>query len=214
MSWSTNLWLYFVMVFGIIALPGMDMAFVSASTLAGGLRSGMAALAGIVVGGICHTLMGALGIAVIIKTWPALLQIMAIGGALYFAWIGWTLIRIKQGFAAMQATNSTVVAPAIVFRRAMVTCLINPKAYLFMFAVFPQFLKPSYGPIWVQAFVLGAIVAATQLGVYSSVAYLSSHAGGWMGVRPGASLWMARGVGILFLVVAIFTGMQGWQTID
>ena len=40
------------MVLGIIALPGMDMACVMASALAGGRRMGFAAMAGIVAGGL------------------------------------------------------------------------------------------------------------------------------------------------------------------
>lgn len=48
----------------------------------------------------------------------------------------------------------------------MLTCLLNPKAYLFMFAVFPQFLRPEAGGIWLQATILGTIIAATQFSVY------------------------------------------------
>jgi hypothetical protein len=53
---------FFVMVFGIIVLPGMDMAFVMASALVGGRKAGWAAVAGIVAGGMVHTLMGFVGV--------------------------------------------------------------------------------------------------------------------------------------------------------
>ena len=59
---TTQLWLFFVLVLGIIALPGMDMAFVLGSTLVDGRRGGLAALAGIVAGGVAHTAMAALGV--------------------------------------------------------------------------------------------------------------------------------------------------------
>ena len=39
-------WLYAVLVFGIIVLQGMDMAFVLASTLVDSRRSGAVAMAG------------------------------------------------------------------------------------------------------------------------------------------------------------------------
>ena len=60
-----QLWLFALLVFGIVALPGMDMAFVLSSTLADGRRGGFAALAGIVAGGIAHTAMGTLGIGLL-----------------------------------------------------------------------------------------------------------------------------------------------------
>lgn len=35
MSYAENLWLFFLVLFGIIILPGMDMLFVLASALTG-----------------------------------------------------------------------------------------------------------------------------------------------------------------------------------
>ena len=43
MSQTANLWLYFVVVFGVVALPGLDMAFVMGSSLLGGRRARPAA---------------------------------------------------------------------------------------------------------------------------------------------------------------------------
>ena len=40
------------------------------------------------------------------------------------------------------------------FRQGALTSLMNPKAYLFMLAVFPQFLRPESGPLWRQALVM------------------------------------------------------------
>ena len=59
MDHFAHLWLFFLMVLGIIILPGMDMAFVMASSLTGGRRSGLYAVGGIVAGGICHVVAGA-----------------------------------------------------------------------------------------------------------------------------------------------------------
>jgi threonine/homoserine/homoserine lactone efflux protein len=59
MGHAPQLWLYFLVVLGVIVLPGLDMAFVLASALVGGQRNGLAAVAGIVAGGACHMVMGA-----------------------------------------------------------------------------------------------------------------------------------------------------------
>src|SRR3954471_21855360 len=95
MSGSINLWLYFVVVFGIIALPGLDMAFVMGSSLIGGRRSGLAAVAGIVAGGFCHLAMTMLGVAAVLRLWPPLFQLMLGAGALYLAWMGYSLLRSR-----------------------------------------------------------------------------------------------------------------------
>jgi threonine/homoserine/homoserine lactone efflux protein len=204
---AANLWLYFLLVFGIIVLPGMDMAYVSGSALVGGLRAGFAAVAGIVVGGAYHTAMGAFGVAAIMRTWPVLFHTMVIGGVLYFAWIGYSLARVKAGFSS--AHQRDTASPAMLFRGALLTCLANPKAYLFTFAVFPQFIKAERGAVLPQAMLLGAITMYTQAAVYGGVAMLSDRAGGWLGTSPSANLWMARIVGVLFIVAAIITGIEG-----
>lgn len=209
MESTANLWLYFVVVFGIIALPGMDMAFVMATSLLGGRRAGMAAVAGIVAGGLCHLVMAGLGVAAILRWWPALFQLMLVGGAAYIGWMGVGFLRSSGIALPGQSTASCEAGQA--FRRAMVTSLINPKAYLFMFAIFPQFLQPALGPVWIQAGLLGAITSLTQAGVYGGLALASSGASGWLAGNPGASLIVARVTGLLLLVVAALTGAQAFS---
>src|SRR6188768_1331416 len=90
---NTHLWLFFSLVFGIVILPGMDMAFVLGSALVGGRRAGLAAVAGLVAGGVCHVVMGASGLAVLLALVPSAFNAMLVAGALYVAWIGWGLWR-------------------------------------------------------------------------------------------------------------------------
>ena len=206
MNQSTNLTLYFVLVFGIIVLPGIDMAFVMGSAVLGGRRSGLAAVAGIVAGGFCHLLMGALGVAAVLRWWPPLFDVMLAGGAIYLAWIGISLLR-SSGMA-LPSLRGGVAAPSVTFRRAILTSLVNPKAYLFMLAVFPQFLQPGAGPIWMQAGVLGAITSVLQVAVYGALALLASRASIWLDGKPGASAIAARAIGLLLLAVAAMTAAQ------
>ena len=205
---SANLWLYFIVVFGIIALPGMDMAFVMAPALLGGRRAGMAAVAGIVAGGLCHLAMAGLGVAAILKWGPALFQAMLAVGAAYIAWMGVAFVR-SSGIA-LPGHAGEICAPGQAFRRAMVTNLVNPKAYIFMFAIFPQFLQPALGPVWVQAGLLGAITSVTQAGVYGALALASSGASGWFARHPAASTAVARVTGALLLGVAALTATQAF----
>ena len=55
-----------LLVFGIIVLPGMDMAFVAASALLGGRAAGLAAVGGIVAAGAVHVAAGALGLGLLL----------------------------------------------------------------------------------------------------------------------------------------------------
>lgn len=208
MSQTANLWLYFVVVFGVIALPGLDMAFVMGSSLLGGRSSGMAAVGGIIAGGFCHLCMGALGVAVVLQLWPALFKLMLLAGAIYIAWIGWSLLRSDSIFHPAPGTE--VLAHTAIFRRAMMTSLLNPKAYIFMLAIFPQFLRPGQGPLWVQSGVLGAITALTQAAVYGALALAAGQASGWFASHPRAATVTARIMGVLLLLTALGSASQAF----
>jgi threonine/homoserine/homoserine lactone efflux protein len=211
MSHDMHLWLFFLVVSGVVILPGLDMAFVLGSALTGGRRRGGAAVAGIVAGGVCHVTMTAAGIGVLLKLVPVAFNALLIAGALYIAWIGLAIMRSGPAFSATPIAGAT--SWATTFRQGAVTSLLNPKAYLFMLAIFPQFLRPADGPLWSQATVLWLIIALTQVVIYGALALLADRARGWLESRPLAGRVAARGVGTLLLAAAMLTGLEGWRSL-
>lgn len=206
---AAHLWLFFVVVFGIIILPGLDMAFVLGSALTGGRKPGLAAVLGIVAGGVCHVTMATLGISVLIKTLPGAYSGLLLAGALYLAWIGISMWRGTAGFGAAATVDALPSWTA--FRRGLATCLLNPKAYLFTLAIFPQFLRPGYGVIWLQAVALWAIIAATQFGVYGAVAVAAGRVRLWLAGSSTATALAGRIVGSVLLLAAVLAAAEGWR---
>jgi threonine/homoserine/homoserine lactone efflux protein len=206
---TAHLWLFFVVLLGVVALPGLDMAFVMASSLVGGRQAGLGAVAGIVAGGACHTAMGALGVGVVLRLFPTAFNALLLAGAVYVAWMGVALLRSRSAFDGAVHTRRRPLAAT--FGKAVLTCLMNPKAYVFMLAVFPQFLRPEQGPIWAQALVMGLIIAATQAGVYGVVALGAARAQRRLQGNPQASVWTARAVGALLLLASAWTAWEGWR---
>lgn len=209
---TAHLWLFFVMVLGIIVLPGLDMAFVMASSLMDGRRSGLAAVAGVMVGGAVHVALGAMGVGVVLKLFPEAFNVLLLGGALYIAWVGLSLWRGASALGELGGTVSRSL-PAT-FGRAALTCLLNPKAYVFMLAIFPQFLRTSYGPVWLQALVLGLIIAATQAVVYGAMALGAAGSRSWLRSNPSGQVLIGRIVGAVLMVAAVSTAWSGWQEIQ
>lgn len=208
MSYMENLSLFFVLLFGIIIVPGMDMVFVLASSLTGGRPSGLAATAGVVAGGVVHTLYAALGVGLLIQLAPSLFNALLLAGALYIAWIGVQLLRSSITIGGVGTLDE---APLWVsFRRGAMTCLLNPKAYLFMLAVYPQFLKPEFGPVWSQATVMAVMIAATQFAIYGGLAIAAGKSRDWLVGSPQATAILGRSVGALLIAVAALTLWRGW----
>jgi len=204
---SGLLWLYFITVLGVIALPGMDMAFVLGSSIGGGRTAGLAAVAGLVAGGIGHMLLGATGLGIVLQLLPAALNVMLLAGAVYIAWIGWRLLRASSAAGLTLATGSRTHLQS--FFGAMTTCLLNPKAYMFMLAIFPQFVRTEHGSIWAQASVLALITACTQIAVYGGVALAAARAAVNLNSRPELQVWLTRSVGATLLAAAAFTTWSG-----
>jgi len=210
MQTAPTLWLYFALVLGVVLLPGLDMAFVLASSLTGGRRGGLAAVGGIVAGGVVHVTMASAGLAVIFQVAPGAFNALLLAGSAYVAWIGLSLLR---GGAALGAVaGGPARAPLATFRQGALTALLNPKAYVFTLAVFPQFIRPEAGPVWAQATAIGLVTAATQAGVYGAVAVLAGRAQAWLSGRPAAGAAAGRAVGALLLAAALLAGWEGWRT--
>ncbi|MBO9687365.1 MAG: LysE family translocator [Mitsuaria chitosanitabida] len=205
--------LYFALVLGIVLIPGMDMAFVVGHSLTGGLRAGLAALGGVVAGALCHLTMGAMGLALVLKALPGAFTAMLVAGALYLAWLGWGLMRAEPTSTAATGTPQAGRTRSAFFG-AMLTNLLNPKAYLFSLAVLPQFVHPERGGLVLQLGVIALITAATQIAIYGGLAWVAAGGRGRMAGSGAAGLrrqrLLLRGVGLLLWITAIYTGWQAW----
>lgn len=205
---APQLWLFFTVVFGVVVLPGLDMACAVGSSLAGGRRVGLAAVAGIVAGGFCHVAVAGAGLGVVVQLFPAAARALGLLGALYMAWVGASLLRTAGGAGPELAADTFSRAAA--FRRGAITNLTNPKAYLFMLAVFPQFVRPERGSVVAQAALLWLVIAATQVGVYGGLALAADRARRWLGAGRAMTAGLGRAVGALLIGSAVWAGWQGW----
>jgi threonine/homoserine/homoserine lactone efflux protein len=206
---TSHLWLFSLMVLGIIALPGMDMAYVVASALAGGRQRGLAAVAGIVGGGVVHVVMASLGVGLLLSLYPIAFNMLLLAGSIYIAYIGWSLWQSAAALGEVGQLPRRTVLQTV--GRGALSCLMNPKAYVFMVAVFPQFVRPAYGPLITQAVVMSLIIAATQLIVYGAMAWGAGSLQILLRNNPRNQILIGRAVGVFLVLAALFTGVQGWR---
>lgn len=208
MTYAENLWLFFTLLFGIIIVPGMDMVFVMANALTGGRASGLTATAGIMAGGVFHTLYAALGVGFLLHLVPELFNVLLLAGAAYIAWIGLSLARSSIAIASVETGSRLSLWTS--FRRGALTSILNPKAYLFMLAVYPQFLKPQFGPLWSQALIMAIMIAVTQLAVYGGLALAAGRSRDVIVSSPRATAIIGKTVGVVLIAVAALTAWHGW----
>ncbi len=201
-------WLYFVLVAGIVAVPGMDMAYALSSSLVNGRKAGFAAVAGSIAGGGAHVVMSALGIGLLLQVSTLAFNGLLLAGALYIAWMGYGMLRSPG--ALSEVADQPAQTAWRTFVRAMTTCLLNPKAYVFMIAVFPQFLKPQYGSLIVQSLILWLLGAVAQFLIYGGVVLAAVQFRQWLLNSERNQKAVSRAVGLMMMATAVWTLATGW----
>lgn len=209
MTYPEALWIFFILLAGIIIVPGMDMIFVMANSLTGGRKAGLTATFGIMTGGAFHTAFGVFAVVGMSRLVPELYGPMLLAGSLYMIWIGLTLMRSSITLDPVQGVAARSLGR--IFSQAVITCILNPKAWLFVLAVYPQFIKPAFGPLWAQALVIGVMVAAMQFAVYGGLGLMAAQGRDAMVGNPSLTIWSGRIAGLLLMATAAFTLWRGWQ---
>jgi threonine/homoserine/homoserine lactone efflux protein len=203
MTYAHNLWIFSLLLFGIIIVPGMDMFFVIANTLTGGRARGLMATVGVMLGGVFHTVFAAVCAGVLTTLPSFVFTVILLSGAAYMAWIGWTLVKSTITVTNLGSTGSTSMGQA--FGQGFITCVLNPKAYMFTLAVYPQFMVAKFGSMLGQALVLGLITIVTQGLVYGGLGLAAAKSRDFLTGYPGVTTWIGRVAGAVFLVVAAWT---------
>jgi threonine/homoserine/homoserine lactone efflux protein len=208
MTYAQSLWIYVVLLFGIVVVPGMDMLFAVTNALTGGRRAGMAAVGGLMLGGAIHTVIAAFAVGVLLALAPQAFTWLLLAASAYMAWIGYTLLRSSIVIDA--APDAERRRLWLIFSQGTVTCLLNPKAYLFTLSVYPQFLRPIYGPLWAQALVMGTLAVLMQLAIYGGMALAASQVRNFLVNSPMVTIWIGRIAGLLFIAVALWSAWHAW----
>jgi threonine/homoserine/homoserine lactone efflux protein len=180
--------------------PGPDMLFVTASGLKQGPKAGMVAALGITGGSLVHVIFAVIGVTAIFKTSELAFDILRYAGAAYLLWIG--IRSFSQRALDLSQSQSPISSLLKVFRRGILTNILNPKVALFFVAFLPQFLTLSAGSVALQILVLGCIFNLTGLIVNGAAGLFAGGAGRLLLQHPAAGKWVSRVSGSIFIGLA------------
>ncbi|MEI6760480.1 MAG: LysE family transporter [Betaproteobacteria bacterium] len=139
-----------ILIFLLIPGPG-NLALVT-STGKGGVRGGLAAGVGIILGDQVLLWLAVAGVATVLTAYPPAFVAVQWLGAAYLAWLGWRMLRAKPGAPPVLNIKS-----GHYLRQAMGITLLNPKAIVFYMAFFPLFVDPAHH----QGLITFAVMALT-----------------------------------------------------
>ena len=169
----------------VVALPGPSTALFLHRTVRDGRKAGLAAVAGNEIGVFCWALAAGAGLTALLRANAVLFAGMHVVGAAVLVYLGvtaWRGARQEEGEfgEALKPRLPAGRTPAASFRASLVTIAGNPKAAVFAFSFFPQFL-PRHGPVLGTAVTLAAIQVVVIDGPYCAiVVLLASRARNWL----------------------------------
>jgi len=125
--------------------PGPDFAIITRNSLIYSRRTGIFTAAGLGCGIILHATYSLLGIGLVISKSILLFNTIKWIGALYLIYIGWKSLTAKHRTVTVDTVvherKDLTIAEA--FRTGFLCNALNPKATLFMLALFTQVIDPS-----------------------------------------------------------------------
>ena len=141
-----------VMVF----TPGPNMIYCVSRTLCQGRAAGMVSLAGVQMGLVVHICAAGAGLTALLLAVPLAFDVVKLAGAAYLLWLAWQAVK-PGGRSMFEARTLPNDSAATLFRMGLVTNLLNPKVAMFYLSIFPQFIQPDRGSIWLQSLQLGIV---------------------------------------------------------
>lgn len=135
-----HLYVAFLGVMAVMAVtPGPANLFAVATGAERGRRAALVGVLGMNAATLVWFGAAALGLGVLVAAFPLAFKVVAVGGALYVAWLGVQAIRaaLKPAHAAHAVA---VRRDRGAFMNGFMVQIANPKAILFFTAVLPPFL--------------------------------------------------------------------------
>ena len=154
----------FVVAFLILlAIPGPGNFALITATGKGGIKGGLAATLGVILGDQVLMWLAVAGVATLLAAYPAAFHVVQWAGAAYLAWLGLRMVLSKPRGAPRESR----MASGHYLRQTMMITLLNPKAIMFYMAFFPLFVDP----VRHQGVVTFAFMAVTvaALGLFAAL---------------------------------------------
>ena len=179
--------------------PGAGTIVILRSTAANGVKSGMCAVWGTLLGDFIFMSSAVLGLATVLVKFPLLFKFIQYLGILYLCYLGLQKLVEKVDQTTKVHNNKNTHYTA--FKEALAVCLTNPKAIMFFMAFFPLFLSLDSNPIALVVMMLHvttiSLVYQTLLVVVGN--RVSRYISGWkyakvLGTRLAGIAFIAFGV--------------------
>lgn len=166
-----------------------------------GFRRGYMGAVGLVLGLWAVFLAVVVGLGVIIQASPIAFNVLKWAGVAYLFYLGLSQLLSKASPITLNQGDTPRIGTFTIIGKGISLNLINPKGYIFMLAVIPQFIV-SGSPLGPQYVVVALTMAFTDLVVMAFYTGLASRVA--LRLKTEKQVKMLNKVfGTLFMVAAV-----------
>jgi threonine/homoserine/homoserine lactone efflux protein len=171
----------------MVLTPGPNMIYLISRSICQGRKAGMISLLGVIAGFLVHMLAAAIGITALFLAIPLAYEALKWLGAAYLLYLAWQAVKpdARSPFEARQLPEDP---PSKLFLMGFVTNALNPKIAVFYLSIFPQFVSPEHGSMFLQSIMLGLTQIAVSSVVNTAIALSAGGLAGWFVRNPR---WLA-----------------------
>jgi threonine/homoserine/homoserine lactone efflux protein len=191
----------------IIVIPGPSVVFTIGRALAYGRSVALATVVGNTLGLLTIVALVALGLGVVVQESIVVFTVLKLAGAAYLVWLGVEAVRRRKEFLTTDGSEllGTPMTWTRAVRQGYVVGASNPKGYMMLAAVLPQFVDRAEGHVQLQMLLLGLL--ATTIGLLSDSvwALIASQLRLWFNRSPkrGETIGTIGGVSMIGLGVGL-----------
>ena len=159
-----------------VATPGPGVAALIARVLRQGLHGLPAMMAGFILGDLTWFILAGAGLSALAQRFAWAFGVIKFGGALYLAWVSWTIWRAQVVTSAPDAEKQDLASWPL-FLGTLSLTLGNPKVIVFFLSIMPLVVDVQH--LNLQVFcLLGLILMltlTTVLAFYAALAHQARH---------------------------------------
>lgn len=182
-----------------IATPGPTVLLALANGSRFGVRRAMFGMLGAVASDVVLVSAVALGLGAIFAASELVFSIVKWVGVAYLVFLGVMLLRSEGALGRVPEQESTRRSRRSVFLKSFLVAVTNPKGYLFVGALLPQFIDPAR-PQLAQYLAIGLLFCAIDFAIMFAYAVLGTQAARLL--RRSGALWIDRICGTVLLALA------------
>lgn len=188
-----------------IAIPGPTVLLALANGSRYGLRRSVYGMVGAVVSDIVLVVAVALGLGAVLLASEIAFTVVKWIGVAYLVYLGVRMLASRGAVLHGEPAADPRGSRRAVFQRSFLVAVTNPKGYLFVGALLPQFID-SARPQLVQYLIIGVVFCALDFAIMFAYSLLGS--GAIRLLRRRGAIWIERACGGVLLGVAAWLAMS------